>query len=66
MTLEELKKEFINGSTFTRMTGIAHVNWYRYFKRYGYVPIESQLMIEAATNGKLKASLDHIPKGVYR
>ncbi len=60
MTLEDLKNHFINGSQFEKATGITHVNWLNWFKRYGYIPIGSQQRIEIATGGTLKASLEHL------
>ena len=60
MTLDDLKNHFINGNQFEKSTGISHVNWLNWFKRYKYIPIDSQIRIEKVTGGTLKASLDHL------
>jgi hypothetical protein len=61
MTLDDLKKEYGNGNKFEIETGLSHTNWFHWFKKYGFIPIHSQLRIEQITKGKLKASLDDIP-----
>ena len=61
MTLDDLKDRFGNGNRFQKETGISHTSWLNWFKRFGYVPIRSQRLIEKITNGELKASLLDLP-----
>lgn len=61
MTLDDLKKFFINGNRFEIETGISHVNWHNW-KARGYIPIKSQMKLQKITQGKLIADLDHIPE----
>lgn len=63
MTLEDLKRYFVNGNQFETKTGLSHVNWHNWFKKLGYIPIGSQRKIEKLTNGVLKASLEDLPDG---
>ncbi len=60
MTLDDLKKEFGNSYKFSMRTGLSHVNWV-HWNKYGYIPIESQLKIEQATDGLLRANLSDLP-----
>ena len=56
MTLDEIKQFFGTSYNFNLATGWSHtcyINW----ARKGYVPIKSQMKLEAFTMGKLKASL---------
>ena len=62
MTLDELKNEFKTSYQFQKRTGMMHTNWYNWFGKYGYIPIESQMKIEQCTNGILKANLNDVPK----
>lgn len=60
MTIDELKEYYGNGNQFELRTGISHVNFLNWCK-WGYIPIKSQMRIETATNGELKANIHHIP-----
>lgn len=62
MTLEDLKNHFLNGNQFEKATGISHQNWHNWFNRFGYIPIKSQVLIEKATGGTLKADLKHMKR----
>ena len=56
MTFEEVKKYFGSGYKFEEVTKMSHVNFVNWGRR-GFIPIESQLTIQRATNGVLRASL---------
>ncbi len=56
MTLEELKKYYINGNQFYKATGMSANTYGNWFK-WGYIPWKSQAIIETLTNGKLKANI---------
>lgn len=61
MTIDDMVEYFGNSHQLKKQTGMAHQNWNNWIKM-GYIPIESQIKIESRTNGKLKASLSHVPK----
>ena len=57
MRLEEVKEYF------KTWTNLAHelkhgMNVYQYWRKIGYIPFPSQLLIQYRTNGRLKASED--------
>ena len=54
MTFKELQKHFLTGYNFYKKTGITAAS-YSNWKRSGVIPTFSQLRIEKATNGALKA-----------
>ena len=62
MTIEDLKGLYENGNKFQVATGMPHGTYHNWMK-YGYIPILSQIKLEAITDGQLKADLSHIPKG---
>lgn len=58
MTYEEVKKYYGSGYKIARDGGFsagAPYNW----KRKGFIPIETQMIIEERTGGVLKADLAH-------
>lgn len=60
MTYDEVVKHF-GGTAYKvalalKMSTSTPYNWHR----MGYIPIESQQLIEKHTKGKLKASLEHL------
>jgi hypothetical protein len=64
MTLPEVKAYFKTWYQITRQTKISRSAIYAWRKR-GYIDIKMQLRIEEFTQGKLKASLDHIGRNTY-
>lgn len=54
MTLQEVFDYFKTPTFFTMKTGIHPNTWFDW-KKKGYVPYRSQIKIEKATNGKLRA-----------
>lgn len=61
MTILELIKEYRTGYRFKAETGLSHTCFHNWKKR-GYIPIHSQIMIQRLTNGRLKADINHIPE----
>jgi len=57
MTTEEVKAFYGTGYKFQKSTGMSANSFENWMKR-GFVPTFSQLKIERATNGKLKAVWD--------
>ena len=58
MTYDEVAKYYGSGYRIADKGGFsrgAPYNW----KKQGYIPIETQMLIEKRTGGELKASLDH-------
>lgn len=54
MTVEELENFYKNGYRFckaTTMSAVSFSNW----KKWGYIPLLSQIKIERLTKGQLKA-----------
>ncbi len=54
MTLEEVKQYFGSCWHFHRQTGMSHVNYYNWAE-YGFIPMKTQVKLQALTNGILKA-----------
>jgi len=62
MKLEELKEHY---KTWSNMVYQLHLgtNTHQYWRRRGYIPYPTQLVIEKKTEGLFKASLDDaLPK----
>ncbi|MBP9829808.1 MAG: hypothetical protein KBD04_07250 [Proteobacteria bacterium] len=57
MTLDEIKKFYKNSYNFEKTTGMSHTNWVNWHAK-GYVPIQSQIRLFRASNGKLKVDFD--------
>jgi hypothetical protein len=57
MTLEDIKKYFVTSHEFNAKTGMSRTCWVNW-KKYGYVPLNSQLKIERLTDGKLQARFE--------
>lgn len=59
MTLEELKEYY---GTYTEMCHELRfgMNVYQYWKKIGYIPYPTQLLIQDKTDCLFKASKDHI------
>ena len=57
MTLDEIKLYFGSGYRFNKITKMSPTSWSNWFKQ-GYIPLRSQLIIEKATCGELKAKLE--------
>lgn len=64
MTFQDIETYFGNSNRFEIETGMSHTNWINW-RKYGYVPILSQLKIQFKTNGALKADLAHTPTGKH-
>lgn len=61
MTYDEVAKFYGSGYRISEKGGFsrgAPYNW----KKQGYIPIETQMVIEQRTGGKLKADLSHCKK----
>lgn len=58
MTIEDVLSYYGTGYNMNKVTGLAASNVVRW-KKFGYVPILTQMRIEKLTHGALKASLDH-------
>lgn len=58
MTLQDIKLYFGSGYRFNKITNMSPTSWTNWFKQ-GYIPIRSQMMIEKATDGALKADIKH-------
>lgn len=61
MTYEEVAEYYGSGYRISDKGGFsrgAPYNW----KKQGYIPIETQMLIEQRTGGKLKADLSHCKK----
>ena len=56
MTVKEVLEHYGNAYHFGIESGMSHTNIVRW-NRIGYIPIESQFRIQAATDGELKASM---------
>lgn len=56
MTLEELKRYYINGHQFCLRTGMSASSFHNWFK-WGYIPMYSQNKLEYITKGELKADV---------
>ena len=64
MRLEELKEYYKTYAAITRLAGMG-MNNHQYWKKIGYIPYPTQLVIEKKTKGKFKANLDDaLPKSV--
>lgn len=61
MTLDDIRAYFGSGYQFEEKTKMSHVN-YIHWRRYGYIPIATQMRLERLTDGGLKASFDHAQK----
>jgi hypothetical protein len=59
MTFEELREHYGTGYKFSKETGMSASSW-RNWKKWGYIPIESQLKIQKMTQGKLKVNQGYI------
>jgi hypothetical protein len=59
MTVEDVKKYFGSTYKFAMITGMGHSN-ILYWAKKGFIPLLSQLRIERATDGKLKADFNHV------
>lgn len=57
MTLNDVKKHFGNSYQFSKITGMASINYSNWGKR-GYIPIETQLRLQAFTQGALMAKIE--------
>lgn len=57
MTLEEFDNYFSSRSNFQKKTGLSRQN-VNNWRKMGYIPIVSQIRIERATEGALKASIN--------
>jgi len=57
MTLDDLIKFYGSGYQFELQTKMSHANFV-YWRKKGYVPILTQLRIEALTKGALKAQFN--------
>lgn len=55
MTLDDAHNHFGSFAEMSRSLGIAS-NAYQYWRKIGYIPYRSQLLIQNHTNGKLKAT----------
>lgn len=58
MTIEELKKYYVNGNQFEIRT-LMSANSFRNWISWGYIPLYSQYHIEKLTKGKLKSNPEH-------
>src|SRR3990167_4107080 len=66
MKFEELALMFENGHDFSRKTGLPHGNFHNW-KKWGYIPIGSQIRLQGILGGELKANFDDVPdKIVYK
>lgn len=57
MTIDEVITYFGSAWKMNQKIGMAHQN-INNWKRYGFIPIMTQMKIEKLTDGELKASLD--------
>lgn len=58
MTFDDLKKFYGSSYVFHRKTGMSRQTWMNWRKQ-GYIPIRSQIVLEGLTNGMLVADLAH-------
>jgi hypothetical protein len=63
MTIQEVINYFGTAYQLSKH-GFGHTTAYHWV-RQGWIPIKAQQKIEALTEGKLKASLDHCPKSSF-
>lgn len=61
MTIEEVLKYYGSAYRFGKVTGMSHANVSNW-KKNGFIPIETQIKIEALTNGALKARLEDLKR----
>ena len=62
MTPQEIRAKYKTTYNFRKQTGMSTSslkNW----ETKGFIPVESQMRLEAITNGEFKASIDHLPYG---
>ena len=64
MTVNDVKSFFKTWYQVNKQTGIA-LGTTRKWRIQGFVDIKQQIRIEKFTKGKLKASLDHVPRIKY-
>lgn len=59
MTPKDIEKYYKTGYNFHQKTGMSQMT-YSNWRKWGYVPIASQIKIQQLTKGILKASLEYI------
>ena len=62
MKITDLKREYGSVYRFMKETGLSEGN-FAYWRKKGYIPINTQIKIEKLTNGRLKADLSHCLQG---
>ncbi len=62
MTPNEVYEYFETSYKFQKLTGMSSANIFNW-RKSGYIPINSQHLIEEKTRGALKASWEHSKKG---
>jgi hypothetical protein len=58
MTPQDVEKYYKSGYNFHKLTGMSQMT-YSYWKRWGRVPLESQVKLHRLTNGELKITIDN-------
>ena len=61
MTIDEVLQYYGTGYRMNKMIGLSPTlpsNW----RKYGYIPIQTQMKIERLSKGVLKANLSHCKK----
>ncbi len=64
MTFEDVIRYYGNSYQFFKKTGKASAN-YRNWAERGYIPIETQLILEELTKGELRADLKDVPRRTF-
>lgn len=65
MILDDVLKHFGNAYKFGKTSGMCVNNIYNW-RNMGYIPIVSQMRLEALTNGVLKADMAHTVNNALR
>lgn len=54
MTIDDLKKKYVNAYRFSKETGISSPSFYNWVK-WGRIPLSAQYKLEVITKGELKS-----------
>ena len=61
MNLQDIINEYGTSYQFEKITGMSHASFLNW-KKKGYIPFRTQVLLERMTEGRLKASESDIPK----
>lgn len=63
--MKDLEKYYGNSRQFELRTGMSHSNWPNW-RKWGYIPIVTQMKLQLLTDGLLMADFDDIPQENFR